>query len=165
MGRLNRESDILRDEAGVVVSRRTEHPLADLFKAVPMGANLPGMGLLPEMRQLLAIHVFDNLRCSPPRDPLYVYREPHRRPTGTHAGAGGVWVPVAHAEDPAFTENSHTVTVADVSDWSEERLKAQELAIKAERTRQRLIQQADPHIQTPAQAGEGAAPTPAGEGV
>ncbi len=166
MGKLNRESDILRDEAGIVVGRRTEHPLAHLFKSVPMGsADLPGMGLLPEMRHLLAIHVFDNLRCSPPRDPAYVYREPKRRPAGTHAGAGGVWVPVAHAEDPAFAEDRSSVTVADVTDWSPERLRAQEIAIAAERTRQSLVANADPHITTPAQAGEGDTPTPAGEGV
>lgn len=166
MGRLDRESDILRDEAGVVIGRRTEHPLAHLFKSVPMGsADLPGMGLLPEMRHLLAIHVFDNLHCSPPRDPAYVYREPKRRPVGVHAGAGGVWVPVTHADDPAFLEDRGSVTVADVRDWTEERLRAQETAIAAERTRQRLVAQADPHITTPAQAGEGATPTPTGEGV
>lgn len=166
MGRLNQESDILRDEAGIIVGRRTEHPLAHLFKSVPMGSKeLPGMGLLPEMRHLLAIHVFDNLRCSPPRDPLYVYKEPKRKPRGTHAGAGGVWVPIALADDPAFAEAPDAVTVANVAGWSEERLKAQEFAIAAERARQKLVAQADPHITTPEQAGEGGSPTPAGEGV
>lgn len=166
MGRMNRESDIVRDEAGVVIGRHQRHPLADLFKSVPMGsANLPGMRMPPEMEHLLAIHVFDNLRCSPPRDPLYVYREPTRRPVGAHAGAGGVWVPVSQLKNVAFAEDTETVTVADVSDWSEERLRAQEIAIAAERTRQKMVAQADPHIQTPAQAGEGDTPTPAGEGV
>lgn len=166
MARLNQESDIIRDEAGIVIGRRTEHPFAHLLKAVPMGnADMPGMGLPPEMRHLIAIHVWDNLRCSPPRDPLYVYKEPKRRPRGTHAGAGGVWVPMEHANDEAFVEESGTVTVADVGGWSEDRLKAQEIAIAAERTRQKLVAQADPHITTPEQAGEGPNPTPTGEGV
>lgn len=166
MGKLNQESDIVRDEAGIVTGRRTQHPLAGLFRAVPMGgANMPGMTLPVEIRHLLAIHTFDNLRCSPPKNPLYVYREPKFVPKGSHAGAGGVWVPVALADDPAFTETDTTVTVADVRDWSAERLKAQELAIKHERIRQNLITQGDPHIQTAAQAGEGTDPTPAGEGM
>lgn len=166
MGRLNRESDIVRDEEGIVIGRRTQHPYAGLFKAVPMGSkDMPGMSFPVEFQHLLAIHVFDNLRCSPPRDPLYVYREPRRRPQGSHAGAGGVWVPVKLANDPAFVEETGTVQVANVTDWSEERLRAQEIAIAAERTRQKLITQADPHIQTAAQAGEGPDPTPAGEGV
>lgn len=166
MGRLNRESDILRDEAGIVIGRRTEHPMSWVFKSVPMGSeNMPGMGLLAEMRHLLAIHVFDNLHCSPPQNPAYVYKEPKNVPRGTHAGAGGVWVPIAHADDPAFAETAGSVTVSDVTDWSPERLKAQEIAIAAERTRQNLVAQADPHITTPAQAGEGDTPTPTGEGV
>lgn len=165
MGRLNAESDILRDEAGIVVGRRSEHPLAHLFKAVPLGPGLPGMGMLPEHRHLLAIHVFDNLRCSPPRDPLYVLREPKNVPVGTHAGAGAVWVPVAHAADPAFVESRESVRIADVRGWSADRLKAQQAAIQAELIRQRLVEQADPHITTPEQAGEGDVPTPPGDGL
>lgn len=161
-----KKADIIRDEAGIVVGRRERHPLADLFKAVPMGAEgMPGMRMPPEMEHLLAIHVFDNLKCSPPQDPLYVYREPKRRPLGAHAGADGVWVPTSETKDPAFAEDRRTVSVVDVTDWSEERLAAQEIVIKAERTRQKMVAQADPHITTPAQAGEGDSPTETGEGV
>ena len=138
-----------------------------MLKSIPMGtANMPGMSLPPEIRHLIAIHVWDNLRCSPPRDPLYVYREPRGMPAGARAaGAGGVWVPIKHANDDAFAEDTEKIMVADVTDWTPQRLEAQRLAIAAEERRQRLIAQADPHIHTAAQAGEGDTPTPAGEGV
>lgn len=166
MGKLHAESDIVRDEAGIVVGRHTEHPYAPLLKQIPMGgANMPGMGLLPEMRQLIAIHIWDNLRCSGPRDPLYVLREPKNVPRGAGRDAASLWVPVSKLDDPAFVESDGSVTVADVRDWSPQRLKAQKIAIAAEERRQRMVAQADPHIVTPAQAGEGDTPTPPGEGA
>lgn len=162
----NGDSDIVRDEAGIVVGRHTEHPYADLLKQIPMGgANMPGMDLPAEMRHLIAIHIWDNLRCSGPRDPLYVLREPTNVPKGAGRRAASVWVPVSKLDDPAFAESDESVTVADVRDWSPERLKAQKIAIAAEERRQKMVAQADPHIQTPAQAGEGDTPTPGGEGV
>lgn len=148
---------IIRDEQGIVVGRRRRHPLADLFKDVPMGGtapNMPGMGILPEMQHLLAIHTFDNLRCSPPKDPRYVHKTPKNVPRGTHRGAPGLWVPIALANDPAFEETEDTVTIPDPAGWSPQKIAAMETALAAEKIEQTLVEQADAHITTPEQAGK-----------
>lgn len=58
----------IRDKrSGVMLSRSSAHPLLELFTAVPVNsadypdANLPPFNPPTEMKQLLAIHVFDNL--------------------------------------------------------------------------------------------------------
>lgn len=160
---VKRKQDMVLED-GVIVGRRNEHPHADLFKDVPMGgANLPNMNLPPEFRHLLAIHIFDNLDCSLPRNPRYVHRQPDKVPEGTHAGAGGVWVPTAQADDPAFAEVAASITVPDPAHWSDEKLNAAELVIKRERMQRKLVAQADPHITTKAEAAGTDEPTPTGQ--
>ena len=146
---------IIRDEEGVVVDRRHRHPLADWLRCMPLGSsNLPGMNMDAMIEQRIAIHVFDNLHCSPPRDPAYVYRTPKQKPRGTHAAAPGVWVPVGLLEDEAFEESEESVTIPDPTDWSPAKLQAMKTAIVQEEAKQRLVEQADPHIQTREDAGE-----------
>lgn len=146
---------IIRDEAGIVVAMRDRHPLADLFRWVPMGAsNLPGMGIQPELQHLLAIHVFSNLRCDyDPERALYDYREPKRR-AGMHATAGGVWVPKGVQDDEAFAESEDSVTIPDPTGWTPQKLAAMKTAVRAEEIKQKAVEQADPHITTRAEAGE-----------
>lgn len=147
---------ILRDEEGIIVGRRRRHPLADLFKDVPMGtSNMPGMSMGPDIEHLLAIHVFDNMKCRyDPDRSLYVHRTPKKRPAGTHKGAPGVWVPKTVADDPAFEEDPETIEVPDPTGWSPAKLAAAKTAIVAEENAQRMVEQADPHITTREDAGE-----------
>ncbi|WP_062368035.1 hypothetical protein ACK8HH_17075 [Gordonia sp. LUNF6] len=64
---------ILRDDQGVVVGRRTQHPHSHLLTAIPTAnPDYPGMppfNMPAEMKQLIAIHVFDNLYPGLPEPP------------------------------------------------------------------------------------------------
>ena len=85
---------MVRDpKTGVVHARKHEHPLRHVFEAVPNGTAIP-FNMPPEMQQVLAIHVFDNLRCSPPADDA-VYRLVRAKANpDAPLGTGGVmWVP------------------------------------------------------------------------
>lgn len=96
--RRNRHRGLIRNADGVVIARRDEHPLAHLFEAVPSydpatQNALPPMHMPPEFRQLLAIHIFDNLRCAPPADDA-VYRLVKNKVADAPLGlAGALWVP------------------------------------------------------------------------
>lgn len=54
-------------KTGVVLSRSNRHPMADLFTAIPANsadypeATLPPFNMPEEMKQLIAVHVLDNL--------------------------------------------------------------------------------------------------------
>lgn len=65
---------ILRDpQTGVVVGRRNQHPHAHLFTAIPTAnPDYPGMppfNMPDEMKQLIAVHFFDNLYPGLPLPP------------------------------------------------------------------------------------------------
>lgn len=64
---------ILRDENGVVVGRRSQHPHAHLLTAIPAAnpdyPNVPPFNMPPELKQLVAVHVFDNLYPGLPQPP------------------------------------------------------------------------------------------------
>lgn len=65
---------ILRDpQTGVVVGRRKQHPSAHLLTAIPAGSpdfpDMPPFNMPPEMKQLLAVHLFDNLYPGLPLPP------------------------------------------------------------------------------------------------
>ncbi|MGC5027470.1 hypothetical protein ACLQ3K_22200 [Tsukamurella sp. DT100] len=71
---------IHRNADGVVVARETRHPLAHYFRSVPMGEGLPDMSMTEHTAQVLAMHVFDNLDCSAPRQPRYKAIPPEHGP-------------------------------------------------------------------------------------
>lgn len=66
-----RNKDVVMDPAktGIVWARKRPHPQRQLFTSVPIRwpdhpeAELPPAEMPPEMQQVLAIHLFDNLRC------------------------------------------------------------------------------------------------------
>ncbi|QRY62761.1 hypothetical protein JVX90_00340 [Gordonia sp. PDNC005] len=66
---------IIRDDNGVVVARRAKHPLQHLLTAIPADspdypdAQIPPMNLPDELKQLVAVHVFDNLYPGIPAPP------------------------------------------------------------------------------------------------
>jgi hypothetical protein len=113
------------------------------------------MSMGAEIEHLLAVHTFDNLRCTyTPDRARYVHRRPRKRPAGTHKGAPGVWVPVNLADDPAFMEDTETVEIPDPTGWSPQKLAAMKTAVVSEEIKQKQVEQADPHITTREEAGE-----------
>lgn len=59
---------LIRDDNGVVLALDKRHPMLDIFTAIPLSApDVPGGGDLPpinlptEMKQQLALHMFENL--------------------------------------------------------------------------------------------------------
>jgi hypothetical protein len=132
---------IIRDkDTRVVLARRDKHPLADLFKAIPAGSsNMPVFNMPPEMHHLLAIHIFDNLDCSPPREPLYKYREPAEGHSGLN---GGMWVPIDEP-DEAYAPAAAPVRVVDTSSMTDAELVENEKRLKAEKLRRKRAEQAD----------------------
>lgn len=69
-----RNRDVVMDPAktGIVWARKRPHPNRQLFASIPVHwpdhpeAEIPPAEMPPEMMQILAIHVFDNLRCMTP---------------------------------------------------------------------------------------------------
>lgn len=66
--RKGRVRGLIRDDHGVVIGLDRRHPMLDVFTAIPLAApDVPGGGDLPpinlptEMKQQLALHVFENL--------------------------------------------------------------------------------------------------------
>ena len=136
-------SGIRRDPTtGIVTAREQRHPLADLFRSVPMGVGLPGMRMQVEAEQLLAIHIFDNLDCSPPRTPLYKPRADTDalRSTGM---PGVLWVPINTPDDPDAPPVDEPVMVADIGTYTPAQLEAMKAQIKQIEMERRLIAQAD----------------------
>ena len=140
MGRLD---GITRDSNGIVLSRRDVHPLAYLFRAIPSGLENTNFSMPAEMTHLLAIHLFDNLDCSPPRAPKYKYRE---SADSQHEGLGGEWVPdSAPDEDYAAAAFGGAVEIpGDIDEWSQAKRDAVKLAIRAAEIKAKMVQQADP---------------------
>lgn len=134
---------ITRDKDGIVLSRRDVHPLAYLFRALPSGLDGTYFTLPPEIHHLLAIHIFDNLDCSPPRAPKYKYRE---AANAQHEGQGGDWVPdSAPDEDYAAAAFGAAVEIpGDIDEWSQAKRDAVKLAIRAAEIKSKMVQQADP---------------------
>ena len=65
---------LLRDpQTGVVLGRRSQHPYSHLLTAIPSGSpdypDMPPFNMPAEMKQLLAVHVFDNLYPGLPEPP------------------------------------------------------------------------------------------------
>ena len=138
---------IIRDRrTGIVLARKDRHPLADLFKDVPMGEGLPGLHMgLPEVEHLLAIHVFDNLGCSPPQEPLY--KAVPDRESLTATGSDRVlWVPVATPDPVPAEEADEQIFVADISDYNADQMAALEFQIQQKKIADKMLEQADPHV-------------------
>lgn len=138
---------IIRDRrTGIVLARKDRHPLADLFKDVPMGEGLPGLHMgLPEVEHLLAIHVFDNMDCSPPRNPLYraVPDPDSLNATGTDRV---IYVPVDTPNPVAVEEEDEQIFVADISKYNADQMAALKLQIQQKEIADKMLEQADPHI-------------------
>lgn len=145
--RSDRLSGIRRDPAtGVVIARESRHPLADLFRSAPMGQGLPGMNIPAEAEHILAIHIFDNLNCSPPRNPKYKARKDKEQIRST--GIDGVkWVPTnaPDADEDADPEAAaDDIVVADISGYNAMQLEAMKAQIREEEIKRKLAEQADP---------------------
>lgn len=136
-------SGIRRDATtGIVLAREQRHPLADLFRSVPMGTGLPGMKLPIEVEHLLAIHIFDNLDCSPPQNPLYKAR-PDKDAERALGMPGVIWVPINTPDDPDTPDDDGTVVIADVAEYSERQLEAMKAQIRQVEIARKLAAQAD----------------------
>ncbi|MEV0080900.1 hypothetical protein AB0H58_31195 [Nocardia neocaledoniensis] len=136
-------SGIRRDpHSGIVLAREQRHPLADLFRSVPMGTGLPGMRMPIEAEHLLAIHIFDNLDCSPPQNPLYKAR-PDKDALRSTGMPGVVWVPINTPDDPEDPAPPEAVMVADIGDYTPAQLEAMKAQIKQIELERRLSAQAD----------------------
>ena len=136
-------SGIRRDpNTGIVLARERRHPLADLFRNVPMGQGLPGMKMMPEAEHLLAIHAFDNLQCSPPRDPLYKARTDRDALAATGI-AQVIWVPINTPDPEDEPPVETTVVVADISGYTPAQIEAMKAQIREEEIRRKLSAQAD----------------------
>lgn len=149
---MGRFDGITKDpKTGITLARRDKHPLAGLFKAIPSGAGNIPINIPDELHHLLAIHIFDNLRCTPPNQPLYKYREAAVNP---EAGLnGGLWVPIDEPdEDYAPDEEAFELPVSqeEISMWSPKNVQAMKLAIRAKEIRDKLAEGADPVPPTPA---------------
>ena len=131
---------IKRDpDSGIVIARRDQHPLADEFRAIPAGNGVDTVFNLPaEMRQVLAIHIFDNRACSGPRNPKYFYVEPE---AGPQIGLnGGVWLPAGSVKK----KPEERISLPDPSGWSNAKLKHMKQALRHEEIRRGLEAGADP---------------------
>lgn len=135
---------IVRDRrTGIVLARKNRHPLADLFKDIPMGEGLPGMHMDPMAEHLLAIHVFDNEDCSPPRNPLYKAVPDPESVSAT--GTGRVlWVPIKTPDPVAAADEP--IVVADISNYDQDQIEALELQLRRRRIADKLLEQADPQV-------------------
>lgn len=136
---------IKRDpDTGIVIARRDPHPLADEFRAIPAGNGIDTVFNLPvEMRQVLAIHIFDNRDCSPPRNPNYFYVEPEG---GQQIGLnGGMWLPASAAPKRA----PEKVVLPDASGWSNRKIEHMKAALRQEEIKRNLINDADPRAGEP----------------
>lgn len=137
---------IIRDRrTGIVLARKHRHPLADVFKDIPMGEGLPGMHMDPMAEHLLAIHVFDNEDCSPPREPLYkaVPDPDSLNATGTDRV---LWVPINTPDPVADDEADEQILVADISEYTPDQVAAMEFQIRQKKIADKMLAQADPHV-------------------
>ena len=150
-----------RDKAtGIVLSRRDRHPLADLLKAIPSGAGGVEFSMPPELQHIIAIHLFDNLDCSPPREPKYSYREPTLGHSGLNTGNDPSWVPVGKASPVKVA--AEPMVLPDPEGWSPEKLAAMTIGIRNEEIKRTMILSSDPVLDPDATTGEN--PTEAGGG-
>lgn len=143
---MGRFDGIHRDpKTGVTIARRDKHPLAGLFKAIPSGAGEIPINIPDELHHLLAIHIFDNLRCSPPNQPLYKYRQSAVNP---EAGMnGGLWVPIDAPDEefaPAGPNADLPVPAEEINMWTPEKMAAMKTAMRAKEIRDKLAEGADP---------------------
>ncbi|MFT4087401.1 MAG: hypothetical protein QM658_09650 [Gordonia sp. (in: high G+C Gram-positive bacteria)] len=138
---------LIRDREGVVLARTAEHPLAYLFEAIPSydpasEKPLPPMHMPPEMRQIIAIHVFDNLKCGGPGEDA-VYRLVKNKTTDAPMGlAGAMWVPKSVPDD-VFEPEPVADDGVDVDALSEAQLNALQAKIDQRRVDEAHRQAAD----------------------
>lgn len=134
---------VLRDpKTGIVIARKHRHPLADLFIDAPMGQGLPGMHMAAEAEHILAIHVFDNLDCSPPRNPLYKARLDQDSMAAT-GQKRYIYVPINEPDDGNDVVEE-AVEVDDISHYDDDQLAAMKVQIHQIEVRKKLLEQADP---------------------
>lgn len=145
MPKADKEGVVRDRRTGIVLSRKNRHPLADVFKDAPMGEGLPGMHMDPMAEHLLAIHVFDNLRCSPPQDPLY-----RAAPDPDSLNATGtdrvIYVPVGTSDPAADDDAAEPILVADISDYNADQIAAMKLQLQQKEIADKMLEQADPHV-------------------
>jgi hypothetical protein len=137
---------IVRDRrTGIVLARKNRHPLADLFKDIPMGEGLPGMHMDPMAEHLLAIHIFDNLGCSPPQDPLYK-SVPDPESLAATGSDRVLWVSVNIPDPVPEDEAGEQIEVADISGYDADQMAAMEFQMKQKRIADKMLEQADPQV-------------------
>lgn len=142
--RMDKLDGIRRDPTtGIVLAREHRHPLADWFRAIPMGVGLPGMMIDPKAEHLFAIHVFDNLQLPAPSDPLYKPRRDRNAPRDI-GRESVLWVPTGAPDEDELEDITATeVTVPDVAGYTAAQLAALKAAIKQEEITQAMAAQAD----------------------
>lgn len=134
---------VLRDpKTGIVIARKDRHPLADLFIDAPMGQGLPGMHMAPEAEHILALHIFDNLRCSPPQDPLYK-RRLDKDSVASLGQKRFIWVPIKEPDDGNDVVDE-VIEVDDISHYTPDQRAAMKVQIRQLEVRDKLVEQADP---------------------
>lgn len=91
-----RNRSVIMDPAktGIVWARKREHPLRRIFDSVPARwpdhpeVEMPPADMPPEMKQILAIHLFDNLRFMSPEEVTDLLRTVL---TAVHDDVNDVW--------------------------------------------------------------------------
>lgn len=87
-----RNRSVIMDPAktGIVWARKREHPLRRIFDSIPVRwpdhpeVDMPPMDQPPEVKQVLAIHLFDNLRFMSPADVTDLLRSAVTAAIGRH---------------------------------------------------------------------------------
>lgn len=153
-GNQQRNRGMVRDKkSGVVLAREQEHPQRYVFESIPNGTPIP-FHMDPEMQQVLAIHVFDNLKCSPPGDDA-VYRLVRSKANpGAPLGTGGVvWVPKTvpdSAFEPEQVEPLLVEGVPDIESLDDAQLDALQVRIADRKIAQSQAANLDVPVETDA---------------
>ncbi|GGG03875.1 hypothetical protein GCM10007304_17520 [Rhodococcoides trifolii] len=147
---------VLRDpKTNIVLARRHPHPYKDVFNAIPTEAGI-GFDIPDGIKQLLAIHCFDNLGMSPPQNPRYEYVPPAGTHTVNGQNAVGSWEPPVQGRKTAKeADPERAVVIPDPAGWSQNKLAAMEAAVKREKMRQAAILGADAGVAAELAASEG----------
>ncbi|OZE95081.1 hypothetical protein CH302_19265 [Rhodococcus sp. 15-2388-1-1a] len=147
---------ILRDpQTNIVIARRHAHPYIDVFNAIPSEAGV-NFDMPAELKQLCAIHIFDNLGCSPPTEPRYIYVPPSSAIAVGGQKNVGTWEPPVKGRKAAKeADPERPVVVPDPQGWTKRKIAAMRAALKSEEIRQQLIDGADAGVRQQMKDAEG----------
>ncbi|SNS57960.1 hypothetical protein [Rhodococcoides kyotonense] len=147
---------ILRDpQTNIVIARRHAHPYIDVFNAIPSETGV-NFDMPQELKQLCALHIFDNLGCSPPTNPRYVYVPPSTALAVGGQKNVGTWEPPVKGRKAAKeADPERPVVVPAATGWSKTKIAAMRAELKREELRQSMIDGADAGVRQQLKDAEG----------